>query len=160
MRSRESLPRGLQWTDAAIDELVRKKKKYYVSRRPQYLFPGVESPLSELKDREGADGHRHGRAFGPVAIIRSAIFLGTIRRLDYRGYVHSAGNRIPNRIYAAPQGSGWPGRNASRLKTLRWEFNQLAGPRLTALLFALLSAGTIWQKPTKFWNGSKTLETR
>ena len=52
MRSRESLPKGPTWTEAAIGELVRKKKKYYVDRQPITFFPGVELLISELKDRK------------------------------------------------------------------------------------------------------------
>ena len=44
--------KGPTWTEAAIDELVRKKKKYYVSRQPITFFPGVEPLISELKDRK------------------------------------------------------------------------------------------------------------
>lgn len=40
------------WTEAAIGELVRKKKKYYVDRQPMTFFPGVELLISELKDRK------------------------------------------------------------------------------------------------------------
>lgn len=44
--------KGPTWTEAAIDELVRKKKKYYVGRQPITFFPGVEPLISELKDRK------------------------------------------------------------------------------------------------------------
>ena len=44
--------RGPTWTEAAIDELVRKKKKYYVGRQPITFFPGVEPLISELKDQK------------------------------------------------------------------------------------------------------------
>ena len=44
--------KGLDWTEAAIDELVRKKKKYYVERQSITFFPGVELLISELKDRK------------------------------------------------------------------------------------------------------------
>lgn len=44
--------KGPRWTEAAIDELVRKKKKYYVGRQPITFFPGVEPLISELKDRK------------------------------------------------------------------------------------------------------------
>lgn len=44
--------KGPTWTEATIDELVQKKKKYYVSRQPVVFFPGVDSLISELKDRK------------------------------------------------------------------------------------------------------------
>lgn len=44
--------KGHSWTDAAIDELVRKKKKYYVDRQSITFFPGVELLVSELKGRK------------------------------------------------------------------------------------------------------------
>jgi len=44
--------KGLDWTEAAIDELVQKKKKYYVERQSITFFPGVELLISELKDRK------------------------------------------------------------------------------------------------------------
>jgi len=44
--------KGLDWTEAAIDELVRKKKKYYVERQSITFFPGVELLISELKGRK------------------------------------------------------------------------------------------------------------
>lgn len=44
--------KGPTWTEATIDELVQKKKKYYVGRQPVAFFPGVESLVSELKDRK------------------------------------------------------------------------------------------------------------
>lgn len=39
------------WTDAAVGELVRKKKQYYVQRQSIVFFPGVESLVSELRAR-------------------------------------------------------------------------------------------------------------
>lgn len=39
------------WTDAAVGELVRKKKQYYVQRQSLVFFPGVESLVSELRHR-------------------------------------------------------------------------------------------------------------
>ena len=44
--------KGLDWTEAAIDQLVQKKKKYYVERQSITFFPGVELLISELKDRK------------------------------------------------------------------------------------------------------------
>ena len=44
--------KGLSWTEEAIDELVRKKKQYYVKRQSVTFYPEVESIVSELKDRE------------------------------------------------------------------------------------------------------------
>ena len=44
--------KGLRWTEATIDELVRKKKKYFVDRQSIIFYPGVESLISELKDRK------------------------------------------------------------------------------------------------------------
>lgn len=44
--------KGPPWTGAAIDELVLKKKKYFVSRQSITFYPGVESLVSELKDRK------------------------------------------------------------------------------------------------------------
>lgn len=44
--------KGLAWTEATIDELVRKKKKYYVDRQSITFFPGVEPLISELKNRK------------------------------------------------------------------------------------------------------------
>ena len=40
------------WTEAAIEELVRKKKKYYINRKSLTFYPGVESLVSELKERK------------------------------------------------------------------------------------------------------------
>ena len=40
------------WNEAAIEELVQRKKKYYVERQAITFFPGVESLISELKDRK------------------------------------------------------------------------------------------------------------
>ncbi len=40
------------WNEAAIEELVKKKKKYYVERQVVTFFSGVESLVSELKDRK------------------------------------------------------------------------------------------------------------
>ena len=42
--------KGLQWTEAAIDELVLKKKKCFVNRLSISFYPGVESLVSELSD--------------------------------------------------------------------------------------------------------------
>ena len=44
--------RGLQWTEAEIDELVSKKKKYFVDRQTVVFYPGVESLVSELSSRK------------------------------------------------------------------------------------------------------------
>lgn len=44
--------KGLRWTEAAVDELVLKKKKYFVSRQSIAFYPGVESLVSELNDRK------------------------------------------------------------------------------------------------------------
>ena len=44
--------KGLRWTEAAINELVLKKKKYYVDRQSITFYPGVESLVSELSDRK------------------------------------------------------------------------------------------------------------
>lgn len=44
--------KGLPWTEPAIDELVLKKKKYFVDRQSITFYPGVESLVSELKDRK------------------------------------------------------------------------------------------------------------
>lgn len=43
---------GLGWTEAAIDEVVRKKKKYYVDAQSVTFYPGVERLISELKARK------------------------------------------------------------------------------------------------------------
>ena len=40
------------WNEAAVEELVQKKKRYYVERQAVTFFPGVESIVSELKDRK------------------------------------------------------------------------------------------------------------
>ena len=42
---------GLDWTEAAIDELVRKKKKYYVDKQLLTFYPGVELLISDLRAR-------------------------------------------------------------------------------------------------------------
>lgn len=39
------------WTDAAVGELVRKKKQHYVQRQSIVFFPDVESLISELRVR-------------------------------------------------------------------------------------------------------------
>lgn len=44
--------KGLRWTEAVIDELVLKKKRYFVNRQSITFYPGVESLISELKDRK------------------------------------------------------------------------------------------------------------
>ena len=59
--------KGLTCTEATIDELVRKKKKYYVDRNSVSFFPGVEPLISELKDRKV-----------PMAIV-TAGHLGQLR---------------------------------------------------------------------------------
>ena len=44
--------KDISWNDAMIEEIVQRKKKYYVERQQQItFFPGVESLVSELKDR-------------------------------------------------------------------------------------------------------------
>ena len=44
--------KDISWNEAAIEELVQSKKKYYVERQVVTFFPGVESLVSELKDRK------------------------------------------------------------------------------------------------------------
>ena len=44
--------KDISWNDAMIEELVQRKKKYYVERQQEIaFFPGVESLVSELNDR-------------------------------------------------------------------------------------------------------------
>ncbi len=46
--------KGLALTEVAIDEIIRKKKKYFVERQaqsPTAFYPGVESLVAELKAR-------------------------------------------------------------------------------------------------------------
>ena len=44
--------KDISWNDAMIEELVQRKKKYYVERQQEItFFPGAESLVSELKDR-------------------------------------------------------------------------------------------------------------
>ncbi len=42
--------KDLPWNEKTIDELVQKKKRYYVERQAVTFFPGVESFVSELHD--------------------------------------------------------------------------------------------------------------
>ena len=42
--------KDLPWNESEIDDLVEKKKRYYVERQTVTFFPGVESLVSELKD--------------------------------------------------------------------------------------------------------------
>ena len=44
--------KDFSWSEAAIKELVQRKKKYYVERQVVTFFPGVESLVSELKDQK------------------------------------------------------------------------------------------------------------
>lgn len=44
--------KGLRWTEAAIDKLVLKKKRYFVNRQSITFYPGVESLVSELSNRK------------------------------------------------------------------------------------------------------------
>ena len=46
------LAKGHPLTEAAIDELVQKKKNYFVNGQAISFFPGVESLVSELSDRK------------------------------------------------------------------------------------------------------------
>ena len=41
--------KGLPWKESDIDELIQKKKKYYVERQKVTFYPGVESLISDLK---------------------------------------------------------------------------------------------------------------
>jgi len=47
-----ALTEGLSWTDAAIDDLVLKKKKYFVDRQVIAFYPGVENLISDLNQRQ------------------------------------------------------------------------------------------------------------
>lgn len=42
--------KGLRWTETAVDELVLKKKKYFVDGQSIAFYPGVESLVSELSN--------------------------------------------------------------------------------------------------------------
>ncbi|MDB9934051.1 HAD family phosphatase, partial [Candidatus Thioglobus sp.] len=44
--------KDISLNEAAIEELVQRKKKYYVERQVVTFFPGVESLVSELKDQK------------------------------------------------------------------------------------------------------------
>ena len=44
-----TLIKGSSWKESEIEELVQRKKKYYVERQIVTFFPGVESLVSELK---------------------------------------------------------------------------------------------------------------
>ena len=44
--------KGPTWTEESIDELVQKKKDYYVSSQTLNFYPGVELLISELSERD------------------------------------------------------------------------------------------------------------
>lgn len=44
--------KDLSWTGAAVEELVRKKKQFYVERQSIVFYPGVESLVSDLRARK------------------------------------------------------------------------------------------------------------
>ena len=44
--------KGPTWTEESINELVQKKKDYYVSLQTVNFYPGVELLISELNERD------------------------------------------------------------------------------------------------------------
>ena len=46
------LTRELPWTEDEIDELVQRKKKYYIKRQSVRFYPGVESLICQLREQK------------------------------------------------------------------------------------------------------------